>query len=741
MKKMIMCLLISIFAFSLVACNDVTDDKDKTEEVVQNNSQKENLEYKELVDPRGKTLDSTATGESKPHIVDTLYETDDVVVADFVPTEMGYAVDPTGETDSTLGIQTALYDCYHAGGGTVYLPAGNYAISDTIYIPAHVTLRGDWQDPDKGKEYGTIISVWMEPEDSECAGAFEVSGCAGAVGLTVYYPLQTMDCVMPYPYTFFIEENPNEFMLMTIKDITIVNAYRGIGSSSDIRHEQLQLDNIKGTFLKQGISIANSSDVGTVNSIVINNKYWKEAAADCMNAVAADQIDAYTKQNLTGFQIGDLEWTTFNDISIDNCAIGVHVIKGTRIDFAGTLYDVKITNCTKGFVFDGLDARWGACIARSHIEGDIVNNTDGTVKLCDVEVHGKIVQKRDNNVMIDEETDLSIFEINYDLSYKKPASNLWIANLPSGLDTNASSELQALLDKAATDGGIVYVPGGLYCFREPLTVPAGVELRGATSVPGRDSDIDADDVSVGTRFYCYYGNGGSYSKDEQAFITLAGENAGLNGIRFFYPENCVKNREDYRNTTYAVKGTASGVYMTNCMIAGAAYGVDLKGCDNHFVSGVVTTCYLNAFRLGGKNGVLTRCLQNGTVMQRTNQQGLQNWITGGEMQELLFDNFTCQEQDYIIVEDAENQTIYHAFVYAAKTTIHNINSKNTRAIGIGGDHLGRTGSMLIQNGGDMTCINVLRCRGFSYELLAGDINLYNRHAINEAGERTTEKSK
>lgn len=739
MKKVIMCLFISACMCTFAACSNTGAEAPDASN--KNDAQKEVVEYKEFADPRGKTLESTATGESNPKIVETLYETEDVVVADFVPTEMGYAVDPTGETDSTAGIQAALYDCYDAGGGTVYLPAGNYAISNTIHIPPHVTLRGDWQDPDVGTEYGTIISVWMEGDDIEGPGAFKLSGNAGAVGLTVYYPLQNLDCIVPYPYTFFVEENPVEYMLMTIKNVTIINGYRGIGTSYDILHEQLQLDNIKGTFLKYGINISNSSDVGTVNSIVINTKYWKEAAANCMNAVSSDAIDAYTKEYLTGMKIGDLEWTTFDNISIDNCLTGILIAKGMRIDFAGTFYDISITNCTKGIVFDGLDKRWGACIARSYIEGDVVNNTEGVVKLCDVEVEGDIISAQKNKIMVDEKTDLSAYEIDYDASYVKPASNIWIADLPIGLDTDASSELQALLNRAGEIGGVVYVPGGLYCFRSPITVPAGVELRGTASVPGRESDHNLDTTSMGTLFYCYYGVGATYSKDKQAFITLAGENAGFNGIRIMYPENSTKNNENFRCTTYTIRGTASGVYVVNSMIAASAYGVDFKDCDNHYIEGVMTTCYLNAFRVGGKNGVLTRCLQNGTVLQRTNQPGLKEWIIGSELVDYLFSLVTRQELDYIIVEDAEDQMIYNAFGYGIKTSVNNVNSKRTCAINIGADSIGWTVSQFVQNGGSMTGINILRNRGFSYELLAGELKLYNRHTINEAGERTYESSK
>jgi hypothetical protein len=98
----------------------------------------------------------TYTGDG-PWIIQTKYETDDVVVADIIVDPEKYNVDPTGKKDSTTGIQKALNDARQMDGGTVWLPAGQYLISRPITIPAFVTLRGDWQDPDLGNEYGTVL--------------------------------------------------------------------------------------------------------------------------------------------------------------------------------------------------------------------------------------------------------------------------------------------------------------------------------------------------------------------------------------------------------------------------------------------------------------------------------------------------------------------------------------------------------------------------------------------------------
>lgn len=732
MKKLIMYSVMGMMILGLTACGG---NNNSTENVVQEEVPK----YKELTDPRGKVLESTATGESNPKIVETLYPTTDVVIADYIPTEMGYAVDATGLTDSTEGIQKALYDCYYAGGGTVYLPAGNYAISDTIYIPPFVTLRGDWQDPDSSDfngGYGTIISVWMEAEDEEIAGAFKMGGSAGALGLTVYYPLQSIECIMPYPYTFYVDGIGPNYMLSTIRNVTIINGYRGVGTSSSMPHEQLQIDNVKGTFLYYGMSLANSADVGVVKRFIVNNKYWVEASAECMNAVKKSAIDGYTKKYTTGLRLGDLEWTEFSDVSIDGCKIGIHTVQGERIQFAGSMYDVTITNCEQGIVTDGMDERWGTVLASSYIEGGIVSNKDGKIKLCDVEVVGGITGKKADSVIADEESQLGAYEINYERTYVKPASRLLVAELADGLYTDAGPDLQNAVDQMAADGGgVVYIPAGVYRFKTPIVVPEGVEVRGCSSVATRGQRISNN----GTIFYCYYGDDASNGPDDEAFITLAGKNSGVNGIQIIYPENSPKT--DDINTTYTIRGKASGVYVVNTMIAASAYGVDFRKCDNHYIEGVMTTCYDNAFYLGGKGGVITGSLQNGTVLVRTSATGLVNWVVEDEMFATLTDPILRKQCRYIQVEDASEQLIYNTFAYGVKTFVVNTNSENTRVINIGTDNLEDDSPQIQVAGGSLTGINIMRYNGYSNDLIEGTLELYNRIAINDVGEKTFIKSK
>ena len=327
-----------------------------------------------------------------------------MVVADIIPTEMaGYAVDQTGKYDSTDGIQKALWDCFYAGGGTVYLPAGTYLITDTIYVPSYVTLCGDYQDPDaitEGDEleYGTIVLAQVDSTDSDSTGTFILRGSSGVVGLTVYYPEQTLNKVLPYPYTFYVPIGTDGNRVMTIKDVTVINGYRGIGTQYDKNHECLLVDNFKGTFLKTGLALHNQSDVGRFNDVTVSSQYWAEAAASCMRTEKEASIKAYTKENTVGILASCLEWTTFSKISIDSCKTAVHLVDGKRTSgdqlqtelTAISMFDVDASNCGQGILADSMDSRWGSVIARSSL-GEIDNNTAATIKMTDVEADIKRV--------------------------------------------------------------------------------------------------------------------------------------------------------------------------------------------------------------------------------------------------------------------------------------------------------------------------------------------------------------
>ena len=730
-KKIILGLLCLIVAASCIACNNSS----KTEsEVVTYDPMDNWKDYK--VDPRGKyPAESTATGETKPQIVETTYDTEEVVVADIIPTEMGYAVDPTGQTDSTDGIQAALYDCFAAGGGTVYLPAGNYVVTDTIYVPSYVTLRGDYQDADEGTDYGTVISIWADSKDSTSEGTFDMSGCSGVIGVTVYYPLQSLYEVIPYPYAFYLAQG-TDGRVVTLKDITIINGYRGIGTQYEENHECLMIENAKGTFLETGFGLNNESDVGHFSDITISSKYWLEASKDYMNKPTEYAINTHMKEKTTGFLITDIDWPTFHNIKVDGCAYGMTVKKGYRGYFVGEMIDVEITNCTSAVRIEATDERWGSIISRATLEGEIVNVSKGVLKLTDVTHEGELKEFVEGSVS-SEDYDLSSYDIKFNTTYKKPKSNLIIVDLKESIRLDASAQIQKALDEmGAQGGGVVYIPGGNYRLDNPITVPAGVELRGASSVPNREQNS----YPAGTMFMCYYGDDGNVNPDtDQALVTLNGDYAGISGIRFIYPENGVDDTD--LKTTYTIRGKGKGVYAVNCFILAAGYGVDFRNCDEHYIEQIYTCCWFNTYRLGGKDGVIRDCVQNGNMVTRTNAEGLpEDWPEELEMKDRVTLPILVKYVENVIVENAVNQQIIGVFAYATKRTIVNRNSTSTLAANVGSDWL-EQGVFFTQDGGDMTVINSMQAFGTSYDCIKGKLTMYNRITIDEPHERFEEVEK
>ncbi|MBR3844070.1 MAG: hypothetical protein IKM39_01025, partial [Clostridia bacterium] len=632
--------------------------------------------------------------------------------------------------DSTAGIQKALNDCASYGGGTVFLPDGTYLVTRTITIPPRVTLRGDWQDPDLGKEgYGTVIHVWMPPEDTNQGGLFLLSGSSGVVGMTVYYPHQSLENVKAYPPVFYTNGRGVNYMLSTVKDCTVINGYRGIGACCDFQnpnaHEQFTVENVKGTFLYTAAEMYNQADVGTWENVVVSNRYWADVNDPDMTPASANQLDEYTRANTVGMKLGDLEWTEFVGLQIEDCKIGLEIVNGQRIHFAGSLYGISITGCGIGIQIDDLDDRWGMVIAQSTIQNGIINNTDGLVKLWNVALSGG--SKGQITLAKDEEVTLSLPT---DRSYVKPNANTTVARLTRNGIMDISAALQEILDKIGETGGVVYLPSGTYRLDAPIIVPAGVELRGSNAVATRGFGEN----NQGTVLLSYYGDGEAFDPmKDAALITLAGENAGLSGIRITYPQN--GPYDENLNTTYAVRGTASGVYVVNCCITAAGYGIDFTGCDDHCIKKVTTCCYYNTYRLGGKNGLITGCLQNGTVITRCSDRYLKNWLAEADIFPHLFDPILRKETRYIIVDGAEDQVIYNTFAYGCHTMITAQNSVDTLAVNIGCDNIGADGYQTHVSGGTMTVLNAMRYNGKSYKVENdGSLGLYNRLTINNKNE-------
>lgn len=669
----------------------------------------------------------TYTGDG-PWLIQTRYETEDAVIADIIVNPEQYGVDPSGVEDSAVGIQRALNDARKKNGGTVWLPAGKYRITRGLNIPAFVTLRGDWQDPDTGTEYGTILLMDVPAvSENDQTGSIYISGSAGVMGLTVYYPRQSLEDVRPYPFTFYVNGLGDGYMLQSIVNCTLLNSYKGIGAcvQESTPHEMMTVENVKGTVLAVGAEVYNQADVGTWKDLSFSPDYWANAPEDFSPPDRA-ALTEYTKQNTIGLKLGDLEWTQFAHIRLSDFKTGIHIVTGKRIQFAGSIYDARITNCGTALLADNMDARWGTVIAKSTLSGDrsLVNNSGGQFRLAGVTLQGV----HSGTILIDN-ADSSEFTDVPHRAPAKPASHLKVIEADGSGKTDISEALQSALDALAKTGGTAYLPAGLYRLDKPVTVPAGVELRGASSVAQREQGTKSD----GTLILVYPKEYSNYidAALSEAMITLNGDNAGIRGVRFLYPLNitAAANSKPIMGSGYTIRGKGTGVYAINVAITGGYNGVDFKNCDYHIVKRFVGSCVSNAISVGGNGGLVEGCLQNGNTFCRMGvSQQFVTPVPETEVFQLVFDPILRNQSVYIQVQKgAKDQVIFNSFGYGVKTLISS--GGEATVFNIGADNIGSDSPMVELWNGSLHVTNMMRYNGISYSCKDAQLTLYNRLTI------------
>ncbi|MBO5897852.1 MAG: hypothetical protein J6R04_02455, partial [Clostridia bacterium] len=686
--------------------------------------------------------------EDGPYLIETVYVTEQVIIADIVVTPEAYGVDPTGVEDSTAGIQQALDDAAaDKKGGTVFLPVGRYRVTTTIEVPAGVVLQGDWQDPDltSKPEYGTVIladiPALTEDELTEYGTRslflmMNNGSCnSGLIGLTFYYPNQDIRNVQPYDYTVY-----GDMRMCMLRDLTFINSYRGIGSCLlGTSHELLQIENVRMTALSQGYKASESREIGYTVDLRISTDYWATATGDyaCSDPAA---LRTWCRENAVAMEFFSLDLNQYTDITIK----GYHTAMLFTGGFWGIFYGVDISDCVYGVVAEGL-AGQGATIANATIEADVYGVVSyakgGTLKLADVEMTGKggIECIDGARIMLDNTDDLAKYDPEYG-SYIRPKSILYVAEVADmdGLKEDAAPAIQMALDVAGTTGGIVYVPAGIYSLYTPLNVPTGVELRGAMEIAVRDRS-ETNALVPGTVFIANVPNGD--------LITLE-ESSGIQGIRIFYSTYdastalvYLEQQESVIDTCVAIRGKGANVYAMNMVISGAFVGIDFTGCDNHLIKQTFGCTFNNFIRAGGKNGHIESVLCNQTFTMRhpfyinghfdADYYNDENWqIHSKEISDYRFsiirDRVLRSYCDTVVLTDAENEVMNNVFMYGCHRILRTNNS-SVVCYNVTSDWQSLESMFHVENGSDVVAFNPLRTSGLSHYCdETSSLTLYNR---------------
>jgi len=310
--------------------------------------------------------------------IQTLYPTKDWVVSDFNVKDYGaktVAEDPT--FDNRLAFQAAIDAAYNNGGGVVWIPAGNYAFRSentsgiTLDLKQSVTLRGDWANPEdnNGAVLGTVLEVYSgKGRGLDRNNAQGTNGCfiamvqgTGVTNLSIWYPEQDINNVVAYPWS--IKQLTGDSA--TVENVTFVNSYGAFRASPAELH---YVYNSYITALAVGIEVHTCTDIGRIENIKIDPKYWAESGL--AGAPTLAEVTAYTKANGRGFGMHRSDWEYLSDLYITGYKEGMWIGRepsGTDTPNA-QFYRMYMEDCGTALYVDAVNP-YGLLISDSVFKG------------------------------------------------------------------------------------------------------------------------------------------------------------------------------------------------------------------------------------------------------------------------------------------------------------------------------------------------------------------------------------
>ena len=341
--------------------------------------------------------------------IKTIYPTKDWVISDFVVTDPAYGAKAEPGFDNRAAFQAAIDAAYNNGGGVVYIPAGNYEFRTTqtgirnvrvrrgteqtmkdfnyqyvLNLPPGVQLRGDRADPElnNGKVLGTILEVrvgknapnsngtvesWWN--DAQAGNALRTTYTSiadrfinmregtGVTNLSIWYPEQDISDVKPYPWTLFQASGD----CATVENVTLVNCYNGFYSAPSELHYVL---NSCITALNTGVEIHVCTDIGRIENVRIDPKYW--ANSGLPGSPAPPEVTKYTKANGTGFNMHRSDWEYVSYLYVSGYKTGMWI--GREPGYSDTpnaqLYEIHVNNCSTGLYIQAVNP-YGLLISNS----------------------------------------------------------------------------------------------------------------------------------------------------------------------------------------------------------------------------------------------------------------------------------------------------------------------------------------------------------------------------------------
>ncbi|MBN2452291.1 MAG: chitobiase/beta-hexosaminidase C-terminal domain-containing protein, partial [Lentisphaeria bacterium] len=182
----------------------------------------------------------------------------------FVVTDYGAALNAE---DNTEAFGRALQAARGEGGGTVYVPAGNYSFRGSITVPTGVELRGCLDVPHHTVSAGSVLLPLAGRGEEEGDAFLRLERGSGLRGLTVWYPEQ--DAAAPVPYPWAVQGlGPGCWL----EDITLGNAWQGVDFWTHPSDGHV-IRYLAGACFRRGLWVSKCATEGWVEDLQFNPHY------------------------------------------------------------------------------------------------------------------------------------------------------------------------------------------------------------------------------------------------------------------------------------------------------------------------------------------------------------------------------------------------------------------------------------------------------------------------------------
>ena len=605
---------------------------------------------------------------------------------------VSYGAVGDGYTDDTEAFKKAIDAVSKKGGGTVFVPAGFWCITEKLSLPSHVGLVGEL-DPDDLRS-STVICVYAG-KGSSSGGFFDMAIQSAVKDLAVWYPEQTFVNGEPIPYPATFRQCGSESV--TIENVVMVNSYIGIDFATGGSNNSLQyVRNVRGTCLVYGYENNHSYDIGRIEELDFSPEIWLNSTLPGTPNPAL--LRTYMLRNSVGMILERIDWTYLADNKFSGLYTGVLCRRTDDGVSNGHMFNFTITDCYYCFraeacswmmmtncvmkasgnegasaIFlektNGGDVSVADCALTSSGKNAILNLGSGRISVTDTAVsstggtafaqvtthpHTSV-----NNTISDGGGNLKndftgiatpkVTAPDYGKTVvTKPTSDKWADLTAEPYNAKKGTDVTAILQKAIDDlketGGTVYIPAGSYTLSGHINVWAGIELRGADSWAQNQN---------ATNFRTEFGRG---DPDGEALFDLyAG--AGLRGLAVIYTDQA--DTTDLHSHSFTVRGDGAGIYLVDVSLPTSWNGVDFftNRCDRHYIE-YLWMCPLNVgIQVGGgsENGIIRDChfTPNTWCLRDENYWGN------------IFQSCVMPRSRPYVVGASKNEILYHNFVYGA----------------------------------------------------------------------------